>query len=296
MKILGTGLSGLVGSRIVALLSSSYAFENLSRATGVDITNGKLLAERITGSNASIVLHLAAKTDVDGCEKDKPLGENGDAWKINVEGTRNIVSACEESGKRLIYISTDFVFDGEKDSEYTEEDVPNPNNWYGMTKYEGEKIVQNSTSPWTIARIAYPYRSSFHKTDFVRGLISRFKEGKELRMVVDHVMTPTFIDDIVTGLGVLIESNTTGIFHVVGSQHLSPYDAALVIADTFGFNRSLVSKTTRAEFFKNRAPRPHRLAISNSKVRGLGITMRTFEEAVAVMKRQQMEAKRKKSE
>lgn len=283
MKILGTGLSGLVGSRIVELLGY-HTFENLSRETGVDITKGELLAERIIGSNAPIVLHLAAKTDVDGCEEDRTLQEQGEAWRVNVEGTRNIVSACEETGKRLIYISTDFVFDGKKEDEYTEDDQPNPINWYGVTKYEGEKIVQNSTAPWTIARTAYPYRASFAKIDFVCGLIDRFKKGQSLSMVTDHLMTPTFIDDIASALAVLIETSATGIFHVVGSQHLSPYDAALTIADVFGFDRSLVGKTTRSEFFKNRAPRPHQLALGNAKLKALGVSMRTFEEGILLYK------------
>src|SRR3989344_9155773 len=165
MKILGTGLTGLVGSRIVELLSDSYEFENISRNTGVDITDKEKIIEKIKSSDAAIVLHLAAKTDVDGCEKDKALGEIGDAWKINVEGTRNVADACRESRKKLIYVSTDFVFDGTREA-YAEDDTPNPINWYGKTKYEGEKIVQNLLTPWLIVRIAYPYRASFAKLDF----------------------------------------------------------------------------------------------------------------------------------
>ena len=164
MKILGTGLSGLVGSRVVELLNSVYEFE----FSDTDITNKEAIDERIRSSNASIVLHLAAKTDVDGCEKDRTLGTEGDAWKINVLGTENVVEACEKNNKKLIYVSTDFVFDGETKSEYSEEDKPNPINWYARTKYEGEKIVQSSNFNWIIVRIAYPYRSNFKRKDFVR--------------------------------------------------------------------------------------------------------------------------------
>src|SRR3989344_4235798 len=144
MKILGTGLDGLVGSRIVELLKDKYEFE----PSNVDVTSKDKIAKKITSSDAPIVLHLAAKTSVDGCEED-----HSSARAVNGVGTQNIVDACQKSSKKLIYISTDFVFDGSKDL-YSEEDKPNPINWYGRTKYEGEEIVKKSSTPWIIARIA----------------------------------------------------------------------------------------------------------------------------------------------
>lgn len=229
---------------------------------------------------------MAAKTDVDGCEKDKILGINGDAWKINVVGTRNVAEACKKSNKKLIYISTDFVFDGEKESEYSEEDKPNPINWYATTKYEGEKIVQNSNLNWIIARLAYPYRANFQRKDFVRNLIRFFKNKEPLSMVTDHIMTPTFIDDVAFALDKLLKNNSKGIFHIVGSSFLSPYDAAIKIAEVFAFDKTLVRTTTRKDFFKDRAPRPFRLAIKNDKIQKLGIKMKTFEEGLNKIKDQ----------
>ncbi len=282
MTILGTGLTGLIGSRIIELLSSVYKFE----FSDTDITDEDSISERIENSNAPIVLHLAAKTDVDGCEKDKILGINGDAWKINVVGTRNVAEACKKSNKKLIYISTDFVFDGEKESEYSEEDKPNPINWYATTKYEGEKIVQNSNLNWIIARLAYPYRANFQRKDFVRNLIRFFKNKEPLSMVTDHIMTPTFIDDVAFALDKLLKNNSKGIFHIVGSSFLSPYDAAIKIAEVFAFDKTLVRTTTRKDFFKDRAPRPFRLAIKNDKIQKLGIKMKTFEEGLNKIKDQ----------
>ena len=206
MKIIGTGLNGLVGSRIIELLNSSFEFENISRTTGVDITDANQALDVVSRSSAEIVLHLAAKTDVDGCEKDKDLREKGEAWKINVEGTKNIVKACEKSGKKLIYVSTDFVFDGEigEGEFYTEESTPNPVNWYARTKYEGEKVVQQSSTPWVIVRLAYPYRANFTKPDFYRAIKKRLESGQPVAAVADHVFTPTFIDDFANCLKVLI--------------------------------------------------------------------------------------------
>jgi dTDP-4-dehydrorhamnose reductase len=275
MKILGTGLQGLVGSRIVELLSSSYEFENISRSSGVDITHVGQVTQAIKNSDADIVLHLAAKADVDGCEKDKSLGYEGEAWKINVEGTQNVANACEESKKKLIYISTDFVFDGEKDF-YTEEDNTNPLNWYAQTKYEGEKIIQQVQTPWIIARIAYPYRAVFSKNDFIRAVKARLQQNQPVSMVVDHIMTPTFIDDITFALDTLIKKEAIGTFHLVGSEHITPFDAAITIADTFGFDKTLIGKTTREAFFQGRAPRPFRLALKNDKITKLGVEMATL--------------------
>ncbi len=306
MRVIGTGLSGLVGSRIVELLGETYEFENYSLQTGVDILNKNALFEKVKNSNTSLILHLAAKTDVDACEKDKeqdivffkndPTKEIVtsqmlySAWAINVVGTKHIVQACEAFGKRLMYISTDFVFDGSNPPAdgYREESITNPVNWYGNTKYEGETIVKNSHIPWTIVRIAYPYRAFFERKDFARSIIKLLQNNKKIPMVTDHIFCPTFIDDIAYALDTLIGANAGGIFHVVGNQALSPYEAALIIADKFSFNTSLINQITREEFFKNRAPRPFRLLMRNDKIQQLGIIMRSFTEGIEELKKQML--------
>lgn len=310
MKILGTGLTGLVGSRIVELLKDKYEFENLSRSSGVDIADRNQVLEKIKNSDAQIVLHLAGKADVDGCEKDKILGRDGEAWKINVEGTRNVAEACQATNKKIIYVSTDFVFDGTPKSTYlaseapafapagsvstgqakgcTEDDLPNPINWYAQTKYEGEKIVQELKSPWIIVRIAYPYRADFTRPDFFRAILKRLQVGEEVKGITDHIFTPTYIDDIAFALDVLIGDNSVGIFHVVGSQSLTPHDAALLIAKVFDFDQKSISETTREEFFKDGASRPFQLALRNDKITKLGVRMRTFEEGLREVKSQML--------
>ena len=285
MKILGMGLDGLVGSRIVELLGDKYEFENLSISTGIDITDRDTVLEKIKNSDAPIVFHLAAKTNVDGCELDKPLGKDGEAWKVNVLGTQNVADGSLESNKKLIYISTDFVFDGTKDA-YNEEDAPNPINWYAKTKFEGEKIVQSLRTPWIIVRIAYPYRANFTKLDFFRAILKRLQEGQSVAAVIDHIFTPTFIDDIAFALDALINNSSQGIFHVVGSQSLTPYDGAILIAKEFNLDTSKITQTTRSEFFNNRAPRSFQLRLNNDKISKLGVRMRTFEEGLREIKRQ----------
>lgn len=286
MKILGTGLSGLVGSRITELLKNKYEFENLSLETGIDITDKKGVIKRIENSDSGVVLHLAAKADVDGCETDKILGKKGDAWKVNVLGTKNVVDACQKTAKKIIYISTDLVFDGEN-GPYQENDTPFPINWYGQTKFQGEEIVRKSGLPFLIMRIAYPYRARFgEKTDFVRSIVAKLQNKEQVQAVEDHVMTPTFIDDIAVALDRLIEKEVVGIYHVVGSQFIAPFDAALTIAHTFGYDSSLVARVKREKYFEGRAKRPFNLSLKNDKLKQLGIKMLTFQEGLKEVKKQ----------
>lgn len=279
MKIFTIGGSGLVGSRIVELLEGKHEFTDLSLTNGVDITDPASLDIIRNDHEHDLVVLLAAKADVDGCEEDKPFGEEGAAFKINVGGTKNVVEACKEAGKKLLYISTDFVFNGEKELPYAyvETDEPDPVNWYAMTKYKGEEVVKNAGIPYLIVRIAYPYRKDFEpKKDFVRAIAARLENHQPVMAVTDHMMTPTLIDDLAYALDALMEQNAEGIYHVVGDQTLTPYEAALIIAETFGFDKSLISKTTRNEYFKGKAPRPFNLSLNNAKIKKLGVTMHGF--------------------
>ncbi len=285
-KIFGIGISGLVGSKIVEVLKDKYIFDNLSLDTGVDITKPETLDVVRQDKEHSIVFHLAALADVDGCEKDKELGKESLAYKINVGGTQNVVDACRDGNKKMIYISTDFVFDGENTpvGGYSEDDNPNPVNWYSQTKFEGEEVVKNSGLDYLIMRIAYPYRTAFEfKKDFVQAILGRLKNNQPIAGITDHIMTPTLVDDIALALDKLIETESKGIFHVVGGDSLSPYDAALKIAEVFDCDKSLISQTTREEYFKGKAKRPFNLTLNNAKIEKLGVKMMTFEEGLKTL-------------
>ncbi len=284
MKIFTIGGSGLVGTRIAELLEDKYVIDDLSLTNGVDITDPSSLDVIKNDTEHEVVLHLAAKADVEGCEKDKPEGVEGAAYKINVGGTKNVVDACIAGNKRLLYISTDFIFDGTKEPpyKYKEEDTPNPVNWYAMTKYKGEEVIQNSSVSFVILRIAYPFRRDEFalKKDFVHAIMGRLANNQPITAVTDHLMTPTYIDDIAYAIDAVIAQKATGIYHVVGSQSLTPYDAFMLIAKRFGYDKNLISKTTREDFFQGKAPRPFNLSISNDKITQLGVNMRTFEDGL----------------
>jgi len=301
-KILATGLTGLVGSRFTELLDEVYEFEHISLSNGIDILDKNAVLDKISNSDANVVIHMAAKANVDGCEEDMErdkelLGfknsqeakeawrEEKTAWAVNVFGTQNIVDACRKANKKLVYISTDFVFDGTKKS-YSEEEKPNPINWYAKTKYEGEKLIQNCGLDYIIARIAYPYRALFERNDFVRGLIEKLGKSEKLNMVWDHIMVPTFIDDIANALDILIRTEQKGIFHVVGSQKINPLNAAFEIARVFDLDDSVISKISRNEYFAGKAPRPFCLYLKNDKISKLGIEMSSFDKGLVEIKNQ----------
>lgn len=280
MNIIGTGLSGLVGSRVVELLSERHAFANLSLETGVDITNEQITHQHITASDALWVFHFAAVTDVDGAEKERELGEKSKSWQVNVDATRYVADAAKESGKRVLYISTDFVFDGTK-KEYKEEDIPHPLGWYAITKYEGEKIVSGNPDN-LIIRISNPYvAQSAVRPDFIHKIIDRLSAGLPVGAPDDQLFIPTFVDDIAHAISILIDRGARGVYHVVGSGGLSPFSVAQKIAAAFGFDQSLVSPTTFTTFFAGRAPRPRYAVLNNDKIRSLGVAMSTFDEGLA---------------
>lgn len=285
IPILATGLSGMVGTRVTEILSDNFEFEDISLATGIDITDKKSVDRVISESESKIVLHLAAKTDVDSCEDDKILGEEGAAWQINVVGTENIIEAAKANGKRVIYISTDFVFNGTKDG-YQEDDKPNPVSWYGYTKYQGEERLSSSDIGFTILRISYPYRNLFEqKKDFVHRIIDQLKIDGKIMAVRDHIITPTFIDDIAFGLSLFLKRHISGIYHLVGSSSLSAEAATRLIRTVFNLSGE-INSIDRSVYFKDRAFRPFNLTLRNDKIGKLGIRMSNFKEGLKTVKTQ----------
>lgn len=285
LPILATGLSGLVGTRVKELLSDSFDFTDLSLATGINITDQNQVEEAFAQSEAKTVLHMAAKTDVDACEDDKILGEEGGAWQVNVRGTENIAEAGSKSGKRIVYISTDFVFDGTKES-YLESDQPNPLSWYGYTKFLGEERLLEKDQNVTIVRISYPYRKEYHeKKDFVHKMKEVMLQKHEIYGLTDHIFTPTFVDDIAGALQLLLARDLPGIYHVVGDTSLTTLKAAGMIADCFKIKAEIIP-LTRAVYFKDRAFRPFKLALNNDKIQKLGISLKGFREGLEEVKKQ----------
>ena len=256
LKVAITGSTGLIGSRMVKLLKDKIAFIPLTQAD-MNITDTGSVEKAISGIDFDVFLHLAGYTNVDQAEKTP-----GSAIALNVDGTRNVFNAVEAKNKKFVYISTDFVFDGQS-PPYNEESQPHPISVYGQTKYDGENLVSGKAM---IIRPSYPYRKEFEaKKDFVRTIKSLLEQKKPLTMVHDSLITPTFIDDMVQATGYLLEHFSPETFHIVGSDSMSPYAAGKLIAKTFSLDSSLISPVSYNEYFKDKAKRPRYSDIKSIK-------------------------------
>ena len=308
MKLALSGATGLVGSRFFDLLKTRYEIIPITSSAGIDITDRKKIHKFLSGKNPSLIVHLAAKTNVDACEddkqadikkleKEKALSSSGldlgnldpDIWRdsksafgINVIGTKNLADFAALNGIRIVYVSTDFIFNGESDIPYTEDDKADPIDWYGQTKYWGEKMLPLSS---LITRISYPfgYRSQIKK-DLIWTLVELLKNNPQVALVTDQVITPTFIDNIVYGIDFLIGKDSSGVFNLVGNNFLSPYEIGFAIAREFGFPESKIETTLRAKLYRGRARRPFKVMLKNDKLRHLGFEMTDFFEALSKIK------------
>jgi dTDP-4-dehydrorhamnose reductase len=274
-KIAVTGASGLVGTRIIELLSDTFSFIPLS-VKDMDITDAHSVSSYMKDLQYDLLLHLAAYTNVNGAESEREK-----AFLINETGTKNLLDAVTASHKQMIYISTDFVFDG-TEPPYVETSVPNPISAYGQSKYAGEKSLGKNGM---IVRIAYPYRSSFDvKKDIFRSIRATLEAGKPLEMVEDSLMVPTFIDDIAYGLEYLMNNFSCDTFHLVGKDAMSPYTLAKTIARVFLLDENLIAKTTYNAYFEGRAKGPRYSDIRSEK--NTFFPMHTFEEGLYIIKNQ----------
>lgn len=249
IALLGTGLSGLVGSRFVDLYREKYDFANLDLSTGVDITDRSSVLSAIKSHTAPVVVHFAAFTDVSKAHEEKG-NKDGIVYKVNVTGTKNIVDAVKESGKHLVHISTAYVFDGEKQGLYTEEDAMNPIEWYGQTKAWAEEEVIQSGVSYTILRIDQPYRQDeFPKLDILHRIKKQLEEGKLPPMFTDHTFTPTSIETFCEYLDVAIQRKLQGVYHATTDPVTTDYDFALSVQKQFHLSGE-IKQGSLAEYLK----------------------------------------------
>ncbi|MDZ7587535.1 MAG: SDR family oxidoreductase, partial [Patescibacteria group bacterium] len=238
---------------------------------------------------STTVIHLAAFTDVSRAYQETG-NQQGKVYQVNVHGTQNIAQACYKYHHYLIHISTDFVFDGKKPplSGYTEVDQPHPFEWYGQTKLWAEQVVIDSGCQHVIARLSFPFRSYYpQKLDLIRNILAKIKSRSLYPMFTDQIITPTFIDDICQVLKVFIAKKPQGIYHVVGSSFLSPYELAMKIVNVFNFSEKI--KSCSSKDYLNQDPRPRNQfsKVSNAKLKkDLGLTMKTIDEALLILKDQ----------
>ena len=268
MKLLITGASGLYGSKLAQLalargievyssdIQSLLVYGNFVK---LDISEKELVEEAFKTIKPDVVVHAATLTDVDKCELNKAL-----AWKVNVEGTKNIAEAAKGTNSFLIYISTDYVFSGEK-GEYKETDTPNPINYYGLTKLKAEEIVQTQAE-YFIARPSVIYGSTpaAGKVNFALWLIETLRKGERVKIVNDQWNTPTLNSNLAEMTLEVIERHLTGIYHLCGATRVSRLEFADLIAEVFGLDKSLIDSVLSSQFTWS-AKRPMDSSLDTSK-------------------------------
>ena len=251
-KILIFGGSGLVGSKFLQINSNHFDID-APDSTLVDITDDNQVLSFIDQKDPEVVINFAAFTDVEQAEEQKDDKE-GLAYELNAIGAKNVAEACQSLGKHLIHISTEYVFDGEKeDSPYTEEDQPSPINWYGKTKYFGEQFVKNSGCSYTIVRLSMPYSAYYEqRVDIARFFLNKLREKKQIQAVQNQNITPTLTDDIAKALSVIVDKQSVGIYHVASLSYTTPFDFAKLIAHTFNLDTSLIKLIPLKEYHQRK--------------------------------------------
>jgi len=257
IKVLVTGSNGMLGQDLVPILEQ-YGY-NIIKTTSktMDITNSDVVTSFITKESPDIVIHCAAYTNVDGAESDLQCAEN-----VNVIGTENVAKICGKKDIPLVYISTDYVFDGTKKEPYIPDDLPNPLNNYGMTKYEGEEVIRSLCKRYYIARTSWLY--GIHGKNFVKTMLS-LAAKPEIKVVNDQTGCPTWTCELANGILKLIKDNKHyGTYHICGSGHTTWYGFAKEIFRQSGLKVNLKPCTT--DEFPRPAKRPEYSVMDNGDI------------------------------
>lgn len=292
-RVLVTGGSGLLGSRIVEALSGEdkvfYTFNRnrakigLGTPVQLDVSSRQSL-KKIAAIRPEIVFHTAAVTNVDYCESNRE-----EAFAVNVEGARHVALACREANAKMVHLSTDYVFDGKR-GDYSEDDKPNPINYYGLTKLESEKIVASVLEEFAIARTTVIFgwnRKWQKKRNFATWVVQSLRGGKTVPLVTDQFSSPTLAENLADALVELASGGKRGTYNVVGNDCLSRFEFGLEIADAFCLDPGLI-KPVKSEELGQAAPRPKRNCLSNKKAtKELKTGLLGVKDALSVMKRQE---------
>ena len=295
-KILITGSNGLLGQKLVELLIKTNVHEVIATARGenrlpfkdgyiytaMDITDKAQVQEVIDRIQPTVIINTAAMTNVDLCESAKD-----DCWKQNVSAVEYLVEAAERNNCFLLHVSTDFIFDG-KSGPYKEDAEANPISFYGWSKYAAEKVVINSNIRWGIARtvLVYGIAHDMSRTNIILWVKKSLEDGKNIKVVTDQWRTPTLAEDLAKGCALIAEQEAEGIFNISGKDFLTPYEMAIMTADYFGLDKSLISKADSTTFSQP-AKRPARTGFDLTKSHEvLGYEPVSFTEGIGILAEQ----------
>jgi dTDP-4-dehydrorhamnose reductase len=277
LKVLITGANGLLGQHLVKLLlDAAHHVVALSRNASrlpfvenerykyyeADIAEDLRLHDIMSLEEPDAVIHSAAMTQVDECELDQDK-----CFAVNVSATTNILTCAELYSDHFIYISSDFVFDGQK-GNYREEDELRSVNWYGHSKIQAEALVRYCEIPSAIVRTCLVYGNTINGTrnNIINWVKDKLHKNEKIKVVNDQLRTPTYVEDLARGIALILEKKARGIFHLSGKDVLTPYDMAVKTADHFGLDKNLIEKVDAASFTQP-AKRPPKTGFIIDKAR-----------------------------
>jgi dTDP-4-dehydrorhamnose reductase len=271
MKVVVTGAAGQLGQAIVARFSAAHEVVALARAD-LDLGRHDDVMRTVGSSGAGVVINCAAYNHVDQAEDDVAGALEGNAFAV-----RSLARAAAQAGASFVHYSTDFVFDGETDRPYTEEDAPTPRSVYGQSKLLGEWFALDAGG--FVLRVESLFGGPKPRSSVDR-IIEALGSGEDARVFVDRTVSPSYVDDVAEATAVLLDSEAPGgLYHCVNSGHATWYELGVEIARLL--HRPARLTAVRVADVPMRASRPRYCVLSNAKLTRAGVSMPTWQDALA---------------
>jgi dTDP-4-dehydrorhamnose reductase len=295
-KILVTGSNGLLGQKLIEKLSKAENIEVIATARGqnrlpfaenykfvsLDITKKEEVTAVFDAEKPDVVIHTAAMTNVDQCETEKDA-----CWDLNVKAVEYLLEASKKHNSFFVHLSTDFIFDG-KEGPYDERAEANPLSFYGWSKYAAEKLVINSDVKWAIARtvLVYGIAHDMSRTNIILWVKNSLEQGKSINVVNDQWRTPTLAEDLADGCILIAQKEAEGIFNISGKDLLNPFQMAIMTADYFNLDKSLITEVDGTKFTQPAKRQAKTGFILDKPIAVLGYNPKTFQEGIAFVAEQ----------
>jgi dTDP-4-dehydrorhamnose reductase len=259
MKVMIIGALGMLGSDLVQVFSQTHEVLGLDRPE-IDIVDAEQCRRHVGDYHPDIVLNAAALTDVDYCE-----GHEEGALQVNGYGAGNLASAAAGAGAAFVHYSTDYVFDGQKDEAYREDDATSPLNAYGRSKLAGEELVQRCCPDHLVLRTSWLFGRN--GKNFIRTIVTAARTGRALRVVRDQRGSPTYTHDLALQTARMVEASCRGVYHATNSGSCSWYELAVRAVDWAGIKDVSITPVSTPEFPRP-ARRPANSVLANTRLQG----------------------------
>ncbi len=296
-KILVTGSNGLLGQKLVYRLRALKDVQLIAASKGdnrvfekagyvyepLDISDEGQVDKIFSKHRPDAVINTAAMTNVDACETKRE-----ECRAANVEAMNYMTKAAERIKAHFVHVSTDFVFDGMKGKEYSEEDKPNPLSYYALSKYEGEKILMASKLKWAILRtiIVYGVVDGNTRSNLVLWVKSNLEKKQRINVISDQFRAPTLSEDLADACIAAVMNGAEGIFHVSGFETKSIIDLAYEVADFWKLDRSYINPVTSEELKQPAKRPPYTGFVIDKAKKALGYRPHSFREGLEIVDKQ----------